>query len=385
MKEPVILEAVRTPFARRGGAFRDARPDALLAHTLKGLVERAGIDPETVEDVINGTVTQTREQGANVGRLAVMLADFPVTVPAVSLNRMCGSSQQAVHFASQAIAAGDMVYAIGSGVESMTRAPMFSDIGEGYEALNPDLLEKQELIHQGESAERIADEWKITRQDVDALATESHQRASEASRGNKNAEILPTPGLDAEGKQIELTSDEGIRGVVDAEKMASLKTVFRSEGDGVVTAGNSSQISDGASAVLLGEKERAESDGIEPRAKFRARVVVGDDPTMQLIGVIPATRLALKKADLSINDLDWIEINEAFATVVLSWADELKPDMEKVNPWGGAISHGHPLGATGAGLMAKMLTGLEAIDGQLGLQVMCIGHGMSTATILERI
>src|ERR687897_3260228 len=384
MNEPVILEAVRPPSPRRGGAFRELRPDALLTHALQGLVERADIDPEAVEDVINGTVTQTGEQGANVGRLAVMLAGFPVTVPAVSLNRMCGSSQQAVHFASQAIAAGDMTYAIGSGVESMTRVPMFSDIGEGYEALNPDLLEKQELIHQGESAERIADEWKITREDVDALATESHRRASAASRENKNAEILPTRGLDTQGNQIELTSDEGIRGVVDAEKMASLKTVFRSEG-GVVTAGNSSQISDGASAILVGERERAEADGIEPRARFRARVVVGDDPTVQLTGVIPATRLALKKANLSINDLDWIEINEAFATVILSWADELKPDMNKVNPWGGAIAHGHPIGATGAGLMAKMLAGLEATDGRLGLQVMCIGHGMSTATIIERI
>jgi acetyl-CoA acyltransferase len=385
VKEPVILEAVRTPFARRGGAFRDTHPDALLARVLTGLVERTGIDPGQVEDIVNGTVTQTGEQGANVGRLAVMLAGFPVTVPAVSLNRMCGSSQQAAHFASQAIAAGDMAYAIGSGVESMTRVPMFSDIGESYEALNPNLLEKQELIHQGESAERIANEWKITREDVDALAAESHRRASEASRENKNAELLPTPGLDAQGSPIELTSDEGIRNVVDAEKMASLKTVFRSEGFGVVTAGNSSQISDGASAVLIGEREQAEADGMVPRARFRARVVVGDDPTMQLTGVIPATRLALKKADLSINDLDWIEINEAFATVVLSWAAELKPDMENVNPWGGAIAHGHPLGATGAGLMAKMLAGLEATDGQLGLQVMCIGHGMSTATILERI
>jgi acetyl-CoA acyltransferase len=385
VKEPVIVEGVRTPFGHRGGAFREVRPDALLARVLAGLVERTGVGPEQVEDVVNGTVTQTGEQGANVGRLAVMLAGFPVTVPAVSLNRMCGSSQQAVHFASQAIAAGDMTYAIGSGVESMTRVPMFSDIGEGYEALNPDLLEKQELIHQGESAERIADRWGITREDVDALATESHRRASAASRENKNAEILPTPGLDTQGNQIELTSDEGIRGVVDAEKMASLRTVFRSEGDGVVTAGNSSQISDGASAVLIAERERAEADGMEPRARFRARVAAGDDPAMQLTGVIPATRLALKKANLSINDLDWIEINEAFATVVLSWADELKPDMEKVNPWGGAIAHGHPLGATGAGLMAKMLAGLEATDGQLGLQIMCIGHGMSTATIIERI
>ena len=387
MNEPVIIEAVRTPFARRGGAFREVRPDALLAHVLAGIVERTGIDPEQIEDVINGTVTQAGEQGANVGRLAVMLAGFPVTVPAVTLNRMCGSSQQTVHFASQAIAAGDMSYAIGSGVESMTRVPMFSDIGgeAGYDALNPDLLEKQDLVHQGESAERIAQKWKITREDVDALSAESHRRASEAALENKNAEILPTGGLDPEGNLIELTSDEGIRGVVDADKMASLKTVFRPEGEGVVTAANSSQVSDGAAAVLVGEKERAEADGFIPRARFRARVVTGDDPTMQLTGVIPATRLALKKAGASINDLDWIEINEAFATVVLSWADELKPDMGKVNPWGGAIAHGHPLGATGAGLMAKMLAGLEATGGQLGLQVMCIGHGMSTATIIERI
>ena len=392
MPEAVILEAVRTPFGRRGGAFRDVRPDSLLAYTLNGLVERSGIDPEQVEDIVNGTVTQAGEQGANVGRLAVMLAGFPVTVPAVSINRMCGSSQQAVHFASQAIAAGDMTYAIGCGVESMTRAPMFSDLGGvpdagsgGYENLNPELLEKQDLIHQGESAERIADQWQIIRGDVDSLAAESHRRASEAAREEINAEILPTPGLDGDDNPTEFTSDEGIRGVVDAEKMAALKTVFRPGGDGVVTAGNSSQISDGASAVLVGDREAAEADGFTPRARFRARVVVGDDPAMQLTGVIPATRLALKKARLSIQDLDWIEINEAFATVVLSWADELKPDMDKVNPWGGAIAHGHPLGATGAGLMAKMLAGLEATDGQLGLQVMCIGHGMSTATVLERI
>ena len=389
MPEPVILEAVRTPFARRDGAFREVRPDALLAHTFNGLVERTGMEVEKIEDVVNGTVTQAGEQGANVGRLAVMLAGFPVTVPAVTLNRMCGSSQQAVHFASQAIAAGDMGYAIGSGVESMTRAPMFSDIGgvpDGgsvFSVLNPDLLEKQELIHQGESAERIAEEWEITREEVDALSAESHRRASEAASDGKNEEVLPTPGVDAEGNAIEVTADEGIRGVVDPQKMASLKTVFRP--DGVVTAGNSSQISDGASAVLVGDREAAEADGFKPRARFLARVVVGDDPAMQLTGVIPATRMALKKAGLSIEDLDWIEINEAFATVVLSWADELKPDMDRVNPWGGAIAHGHPLGATGAGLMAKMLAGLEAADGQLGLQVMCIGHGMSTATIVERI
>ena len=387
MSEPVILEAVRTPFGRRGGALREVRPDTLLAHTLRGVVDWADIDPERIEDVICGAVTQAGEQGANVGRLAVMLAGFPVTVPAVSINRMCGSSQQAVHFASQAIAVGDMSYAIGCGVESMTRVPMFSDIGGApdagsvFEALNPDLLEQQELVHQGESAERIADEWSITREDADALSAESHRRAGAAA--GKNREILPTPGLDAEGSEIELSADEGVRASVDPEKMASLKTVFRA--DGVVTAGNSSQISDGASAVLVGDRETAEAEGLHPRARFLARVVVGDDPAMQLTGVIPATRLALKKAGMSIQDLDWIEINEAFATVVLSWADELEPDMDKVNPWGGAIAHGHPLGATGAGLMAKMLAGLEATDGQLGLQVMCIGHGMSTATILERV
>jgi len=387
MREPVILEAVRTPFAKAGGAFREVRPDALLAHTLDGLLERAGIDAEKIEDVINGTVTQAGEQGANVGRLAVMLAGFPATVPAVSLNRMCGSSQQAAHFASQAIAVGDISYAIASGVESMTRAPMFSDTGDGisgYE-VNPDLLEKRNLIHQGESAERIAEKWEITREDLDAFATESHRRASVAANEGKNKEILPAPGLDSDGNEVELTADEGIRHNIDTEKMAQLKTVFRPEGEGVVTAGNSSQLTDGASAVLVGDREEAEAHGFEPRARFVARVVVGEDPVMQLTGVIPATRLVLKKAGLSINDLDWIEINEAFASVVLSWADELEPDMDRVNPWGGAIAHGHPLGATGAGLMAKMLAGLEATDGQLGLQVMCIGHGMSTATIIERI
>src|SRR5918997_131572 len=291
MREPVILEAVRTPFAKSGGAFREMRPDALLAHTLDGLLERAGMDAETVEDVINGTVTQTGEQGANVGRLAVMLADFPVTVPAVSLNRMCGSSQQAAHFASQAIGVGDISYAIASGVESMTRAPMFSDTGDGVSGfeVNPDLLEKRELVHQGESAERIAEQWEITREELDAFATESHQRASAAAHEGKNKEILPTSRLDGEGNQVEVTADEGIRPNIDTEKMAQLKTVFRPEGEGVVTAGNSSQLTDGASALLVGDREEAEADGFVPKARFVARVAIGEDPVMQLTGVIPAT------------------------------------------------------------------------------------------------
>jgi acetyl-CoA acyltransferase len=382
MPEPVILDAVRTPFGRRGGAFRDTRPESLLAHTLQGLVERAGLDPGRLGDVIVGCVSQAGEQGANIGRLAVLRAGFPVRVPAVTLNRMCGSSQQAVHFAAQAVAAGDMDYVVAAGIESMTRVPMFSDIGSP-EKLSPEVRARYDLIHQGESAERVAERWGISRAESDAFAAESHRRAAAAARAGRHREILPTPAVDTTGVALTLTRDEGIRDVIDPAKMASLPTVFRPAGKGVITAGNSSQIADGAAAILIGQRERAEADGFRPRARFRARVVIGDDPSLQLMGVIPATRLALERARLKLGDLDWIEINEAFAPVVLAWAREFRPDMERVNPWGGAIAHGHPLGATGAGLLAKMLTGLETTGGKLGLQVMCIGHGMATATIIE--
>ena len=391
MAEAVIVEAVRTPFGKRGGALREIRPDSLLAHALQGLVKRAGIDPAKIEDVISGTVTQAGEQGANVGRLAVLLAGFPVQVPGVSLNRMCGSSQQAVHFAAQAVAAGDMHYAIGAGVESMTRTPMFSDIippespFSGFDALNPELFKKHKLIHQGESAERLADKWGISRRDADDFSVESHRRAHAAIQQGLHKELIPTPGVDGAGGALVLKQDEGVRALVDPQKMATLATVFRPNGNGVVTAGNSSQISDGASAVLVANKDVALADGFKPRARFLARVAVGSDPTMQLDGVIPATQLALRRAKMTLKDVDWVEINEAFATVVLSWAKELKADMSKVNPWGGAIAHGHPLGGTGGGLMAKMLAGLTATNQQVGLQVMCIGHGMATCTIVERI
>ena len=385
MAEAVILEAVRAPFGRRGGAYRETRPDSLLAAVLQGLMARAEMPLKAVEDVITGCVTQANEQGANIGRLATLLAGFPARVPAVTLDRMCGSSQQAVHFASQAIAAGDMTVAIGAGIENMTRVPMFSNIGGGFETLNPALLEAYEIVHQGESAERIADRWGLSRKEVDAFAAESHRRAYAAAEAGCHTEIVPQPGIDADGEPFTLTRDEGIRPVIDRDKMAALTTVFRPGGNGVVTAGNASQISDGASAVLVANRDWAEAEGYRPRARFLARVAVGDDPTMQLTGVIPATKLALKRAGLTIADIDWIEINEAFATVVLSWARELQPDMAKVNPWGGAIAHGHPLGATGGGLMAKMIAGLEATDGQFGLQTMCIGHGMATATVVERL
>lgn len=385
MAEAVILEAVRAPFGKRGGAYRELRPDGLLARVLQGLMERVGLEPSSVEDVITGCVTQSGEQGANVGRLATLLAGFPDRVPAVTLDRMCGSSQQAVHFAAQAIAAGDMTYAIGAGVENMTRVPMFSSIGGGFETLNPDLLAQHELIHQGESAERISEKWGLSRLSLDAYGAESHRRAYRAWQAGYHRELVPMPGLDTDGEPVILDHDEGIRPNVALKKMAELPTVFRPDGNGVVTAGNASQISDGASAVLVGERQRAEADGLRPRARFLARVAVGDDPTLQLTGVIPATRLALERAGLSIEEMDWIEINEAFAAVVLAWAQEFEPDMSRVNPWGGAIAHGHPLGATGAGLMAKMLAGLEAVDGQFGLQVMCIGHGMATGTVVERV
>ncbi len=390
MTSPVIIDAVRTPFGRRGGALREQRPDSLLAHTLDGLLARTGVDPARVGDVVDGTVTLAGEQGANPARLAVLLSTLPVTVPGVSLNRMCGSSQQAVHFAAQAVAAGDMDYAIGCGVESMTRAPMFLDISlgrpvSGFETLNPALFERHDLIHQGESAERIAQKWKLSREALDDFSRESHRRAARAQAKNLNRELLPTPGVSPEAQPIMLDRDEGVRAVIDDAKMRSLKPAFRPEGQGVITAANSSQISDGAAAVLVANRDAATADGLKPKAGFRARVVVGDDPTMQLTGVIPATRLALGRAGLGIRDLDWIEINEAFAAVVLAWVRELDPDMDKVNPWGGAIAHGHPLGATGGGLMAKMLAGLEATGGTLGLQVMCIGHGQATATIVERL
>jgi acetyl-CoA acyltransferase len=390
MGEAVIIEAVRTPFGRKGGALREIRPDSLLAHAIDGLLERVGMDPSKVEDVVDGTVTLAGEQGANPARLAVLLSKLPETVSGVSLNRMCGSSQQAVHFAAQAVAAGDMNYVIGCGVESMTRAPMFLDISlgqenQGFERLNPELFRRHDLIHQGESAERVAEKWDLSRETLDDFAKESHRRAAAAQEKRLNREILPTPGVSPEAQPMLLDRDEGIRAVVDEAKMRSLRLAFRPEGKGVITAANSSQISDGASAVLIASAEAARADGLKPKARFRARVAVGSDPTLQLTGVIPAAQLALKKAGVSIGDIDWIEINEAFASVVLSWAKELKPDMDKVNPWGGAIAHGHPLGATGAGLMAKMLGGLEATGGTLGLQVMCIGHGQATATVIERI
>ncbi|MGA8785195.1 MAG: thiolase family protein [Polaromonas sp.] len=390
-QEPFILGAVRTPFGRRGGALRETRPDVLLATALNGVLERTGLPADKVGDVVTGCVSQAGEQGANIGRQALLLAGLPAEVPGVTMNRMCGSSQYAVHAAAQAVAAGDLDFAIGCGVESMSRVPMFLDLTlgkgdfRGFDGLHPDLLARYPIPHQVESAELIADKWSLSRAELDAYAIESHRRAEAARAAGLHREILPVPGVDKEGKPLTLTHDEGIRAVIDTARMTTMLPVFRSPDTGVVTAANSSQMSDGAAAVLVGSRAAAQALGLKPRARFRARVAVGSDPVMQLTGVLPATRRALSLAGLSIRDLDWIEVNEAFASVALSFVREFEPDLAKLNPWGGAIAHGHPLGGSGAGLMAKMLSGLEHVDGLFGLQVMCIGHGMATATIIERL
>lgn len=384
MPHPVILDAVRSPFARVGGAYRDTRPDVLLAQTLAGLTERIGVSGDYVEDVVVGCVSQVGEQGANIARLAVLQAGFPVSVPAVTLNRWCGSGQQAVHNAAQSVAAGDTRCCIAAGVESISRVPVYSDIG-GLEKLNPDVCTRFGLVHQAESGERIAEQWSISRADADAFGMESQRRASRSANEQLHRELLLFEGADREGSRVCLTRDEGIRDTVDAAKVANLNPAYRPIGQGVLTAANSSQFADGAAAAMLADREWAEAQGLRPRARFLSRVVAADDPALALMAVVPATQMALNRCGLRIEDLDWIEINEAFSTVVLAWARETGADLQKVNPWGGAIAHGHALGATGVALMAKMLVGLETTGGTLGLQVMTIGHGQATATVIERI
>lgn len=375
MSEPVIIEAVRSPIGKREGTLSKTRPDEIYAQIVSEVLKRSGINPTLIEDVVTGCVTQVGEQGANIGRIATLLSNLPKEVPAVTLNRMCGSSQQAIHFVAQAVAAGDIDFGIAGGVESMSRVQMFSDIQGGFEKLNPLLFDKYEIVHQGESAERIADKWGFTREQLDDYSCESHAKAAKAmAAGYFQSQICPVAGL---------SLDEGVRAQLDRAKVGSLKTVFRPNGK--ITAANASQISDGVAAILIGSAEKAKALGLKARAKFKARVAVGGDPTMQLIEVIPATTKALKKAGLSLHDIDVFEVNEAFASVVMAWMKELKVDPAKVNPNGGAIAHGHPLGATGAVLMTKLINELERRKARYGLQVMCIGHGMATATIVEKI
>lgn len=384
MREVVIVEGVRTPVGRRNGILKDIRPDDLSALTLKELVNRAGIDPSLVEDVIWGCVTQAGEQAGDIARVAALIAGFPIEVPGTTIDRQCGSSQQAVHFAAQAILAGDMDVVIAGGVESMSRVPMGSNYKGAEEIFSPNLRSKYEMIHQGLSAERIAGKYSFTRQELDQFSLESHQKALKAQEeGYFSREIFPLEVKLPDGTTAVIKDDSGPRKGTSLEALAGLRTSFKE--DGVIHAGNSSQISDGAAALLLMSREKAEELGLKPRFRVHTRVVVGSDPTLMLTGPIPATHKALEKAGLSIDDINVFEVNEAFAPVTLAWLKETGANPAKLNPNGGAIALGHPLGGSGARLMVTMMHELERTGGRYGLQTMCEGHGMANATIIERL
>src|SRR5690625_1221678 len=380
MTDVVIVDAIRTAIGKRNGALKNVHPVDLLVPILQQLVERNGIDSKEIDDVVTGCATMTGDQGVNIGRLAVLAAGFPVEVPAVSLNRLCGSSQQAIHQAAQAILAGDMDIVIACGVESMSRVAMGSDIGE----FSDSLVDKYAVIPQGFSAEHIAKQWEITREELDKYSLLSHQRAIEAiDEGYFEREIIPIE-IVASDTTYPFLVDEGVRRRTSLEQLEQLHASFNPE-DGTVTAGNSSQLSDGAAGVLIMTETKANALSLQARAKIIARVVVGEDPIMMLTGVIPATKKVLAKAGLTIDDMDVIEINEAFASVIKAWEKEIRPNMNRVNPRGGAIALGHPLGASGARLATTLLHTLEDQGGKYGLQLMCIGFGMATATIYENV
>jgi acetyl-CoA acyltransferase len=391
MTTAVIVDAVRTAGGRRNGKLRGWHAVDLAAEPLKALVNRNNLDPELIDDVIMGCVMQVGEQAINVGRNAALAAGFPESVPATTIDRQCGSSQQALHFAAQGVMAGAYDVVIAAGIEHMTHTPMGSSVVRdlGY-PFGPEMMaryaERGGLVSQGISAEMIADQWGISREELDTFAARSQAYAARAAaEGRFEREIVPVALKDDEGKATDemLTQDEGIRPDTTAEVLANLKPAFKA--DGKVTAGNSSQITDGASAVLIMSEEKAAALGLTPRARFHAFSLAGVDPVTMLTGPIPATKAILEKTKMSIEDIDLVEINEAFASVVLAWEKELHADMDKVNVNGGAIAIGHPLGASGAKLMATLLNELERTGGRFGLETMCEGGGMANATIIERL
>lgn len=378
MREVVIVEGCRTAIGRRKGALSHYRSDELAAIVLDDVMKRSGVDKALVEDVIVGCVTQSSEQGGNIARTAALIAGFPIHVPGVTIDRQCGSSQQAIHFASQAIASGDMDVVIAGGVENMTRVPMFSNM-EGYKP-SEQLTNKYEIVNQGISAEKIADIWGFTREQLDVFSLQSHQKALKALEyGVFNDEIVPVKLSDGEV----FREDEGPRTDTSLVALAALKPVFIDEGK--ITAGNASQMSDGASAVLLMSREKAEELGLKPKAKIIARTVVGSDPTLMLTGPIDATQNVLAKAGLTIDEMDLYEVNEAFASVPLAWLEETGANPDKLNVNGGAIALGHPLGATGTKLLISLVNELERMNGKYGLLAICEGMGMANATIIEKI
>lgn len=382
MREVVIVEGVRTPVGRRNGVLSTVRPEDLLANVLKELMKRAGVSSELVEDVIIGCVTQVEEQSANIARWATLMADYPIQVPGTTIDRQCGSGQQAIHFAAQAILSGDMDVVVAGGVESMSKIPMGSSRKEAD--WSDMLTSKYEIIHQGISAERIADKWGYSRREMDEFSLKSHQRAIVAQdEGRFKNEIMPIEVTLEDGTKKLVTEDEGPRRDTTIEKLSSLKPSF--DENGKIHAGNSSQISDGAAAVLLMSREKADELGLKYKFRIVARSVIGSDPTLALTGPVEATRKVLDKAGLTIEDIDTYEVNEAFAPIPMLWLDELGADPEKLNPNGGAIALGHPLGCSGARLMITMMNELERIGGRYGLQAVCEGGGMANGTIIERI
>ncbi|MEA2645181.1 MAG: acetyl-CoA acyltransferase [Chloroflexota bacterium] len=390
MPDAVIVDAVRTPVGKRNGALSKVRPDDLLALAIREVVDRAKVDPALVDDVVAGCVTQVGEQSMNVAREAALIAGFPIEVPGTTVERFCGSGQQAVNFAAQAVASGAMDIVIGCGVESMSRTPMGSDalsnpdpLGDSVGPISPKLSDLYEIIPQGLSANRVAKKYGIDREAMDRFSLQSHEKALQAQdEGRFGNEILPVHVAD-NGNSHTVDADEGPRRGSSFEKISSLAPAF--EPDGMITAGNSSQISDGAAAVLVMSPEKAKELGLRARARIVATAAVGVDPTLMLEGPIPATAKVLKKAGLELKDIDLFEVNEAFASVVLAWLKETGADPEKVNYNGGAIALGHPLGCSGARLITTCLNELERQDARYGLVTMCIGHGMGIGTIVERL
>ncbi len=381
-QEVVIVNAVRTGMGRRNGMLSGTHPVTLGAAVLRAVVDQVGLDPKEVGDVIFGNVSQVGDQGANIGRNVVLEAGFPIEVPGTTVDRQCGSGQQAIHFASNLIAAGVVDVAIGGGVENMSRVPMGSNFKVAGFPFTEHMRTTYDLTSQGVAADNIARQWGITREDLDAFAVESQRRARAAQDAGKfEKEILPID-VEHEGTKGVFATDEGIREST-MEGLAKLQPSF-GEG-GLHHAGSSSQITDGAAAVLLMSAEKAKELGLKPRARIVAQAVVGSDPHLMLTGPITATPAVLKKAGLKMEDIDRVEINEAFAAVVLAWQKETGFDLSKVNVNGGAIALGHPLGCTGARLMTSLLHELERTGGRYGHEVMCCGGGIGTATIIERL
>ena len=386
MREAVIIDALRTPLGRRDGMLKTWHPADLLGFTLRSLVERNKLDAAQIDDVIAGCVGQVGEQAFNVARNAVLAAGFPESVPATTVDRQCGSSQQAIHFAAQGVLAGSYDVAVACGVESMTRVPMGANAVNGPgRPFGPAMMRRYNNVqfNQGISAEMLAEKYKLTRECLDQYSLESHRRAARATEdGRFSREVLPIEVQTEQGPKT-ICRDEGIRPDTTLEKMATLKTVFKA--DGVVTAANSSQITDGAAAVLIMERSRAEKLGYKPMARFVEFALAAEDPVLMLGAPIPATRKILERAQLKLEQMDLVEINEAFASVVLGWQHATGADLECVNVNGGAIALGHPLGASGARLMSTLVHELVRSGGRYGLQTMCEGGGMANATIIERI